>query len=81
MTMRVIEASPEDKLFNYTPDEKLCPFAEMVKKIANIENGYMKGIPLDKWEYKDEFEGVATKEDLIKIRHEIREETRKSGKK
>jgi uncharacterized damage-inducible protein DinB len=77
LTMRVIEAFPEDKLFSYTPDEKLRPFVEMVKEIVNIEYGYMQGIALDKWEYKDVFEGVTTTEDLIKISNEIREETRK----
>lgn len=77
LTMRVVEAFPEDQLFNYTPDEKLRPFAEMVKEIMNIENGYMRGIALDKWEYQNLFEGVTTKENLIKISNEIREETRK----
>ncbi|WNB90903.1 DinB family protein [Bacillus sp. NEB1478] len=77
LTMRIIEAFPEDKLFNYKPDEKLRPFAEMTKEIMNIENGYMRGIALDVWEYQDLFAGISTKDELIKVSNEIREETRK----
>ncbi|WP_226537412.1 DinB family protein [Fictibacillus halophilus] len=77
LTMRVIEAFPEEELFNFTPDEKLRPFAEMVKEIVNIEYGYIQGIALDKWEYKDVFEGTSTKEEMIRISNEIREETRR----
>jgi hypothetical protein len=36
----------------------------------NIENGYMQGIALDKWEYQDLFEGVTTKDELIKVSNE-----------
>jgi uncharacterized damage-inducible protein DinB len=49
----------------------------MVKEILNIEKAYMKGIALDEWEYKDAFENVSTKEDLVRKCNEIREETRK----
>ncbi|MBN3555762.1 DinB family protein [Fictibacillus nanhaiensis] len=76
LTIRVIEAFSEEQLFNFTPDEKLRPFAEMVKEIVNIEYGYMQGIARDKWEYKDVFEGTSTKEELIRISNNIREETR-----
>jgi uncharacterized damage-inducible protein DinB len=77
LTLRIVEAFPEDKLFTYSPDEKLRPFAEMVKEVMNIENGYMRGIALDVWEYQDLFAGISTKDELIKISNEIREETRK----
>lgn len=77
LTMRIVEVFPEDKLFSYSPDEKLRPFAEMIKEIVNIENGYMSGVALDVWEYKDVFEGVSTKIELIEICHDVRDNTRK----
>jgi uncharacterized damage-inducible protein DinB len=36
----------------------------------NNENGYMQGIALDKWDYQDLFEGVTTKDELIKVSNE-----------
>ncbi|KSU83379.1 Uncharacterized damage-inducible protein DinB (forms a four-helix bundle) [Fictibacillus enclensis] len=77
LTLRAIEAFPEDKFFVYTPDEKLRPFSEMIKEIVNIESGYMHGVALDKWEYKDVFEGANKKEEFLQISQEVRDQTRK----
>ncbi|MBE3590397.1 MAG: damage-inducible protein DinB, partial [Firmicutes bacterium] len=35
LTVRTIEAFPEDKLFHYRPVEPLRPFAEMIKEILD----------------------------------------------
>ncbi|MDN4525551.1 DinB family protein [Fictibacillus fluitans] len=77
LTLRAIEAFPEDKFFNFTPDEKLRPFSEMIKEIVNIESGYINGVALDKWEYKDMFEGISKKEDFLEISKEVRDQTRR----
>ncbi|MFC9597025.1 DinB family protein [Peribacillus butanolivorans] len=80
LTMSVIEAFPEEKLFHYTPVEKLRPFAEMVKEIMNIERGYMRGIALGEWEFQDSFTTLSTKEALVKACEDVREDTRKMWK-
>ncbi|MGG4266771.1 DinB family protein [Peribacillus simplex] len=77
LTMRVIEAFPEEELFHYTPAEKLRPFAEMVKEIMNIETGYMRGIALSVWEFPDSFAALSTKRALISACEAVRQDTRK----
>ncbi|MFC7371952.1 DinB family protein [Fictibacillus iocasae] len=77
LTIRIVEAFPEDSLFGYSPHPQLRPFAEMVKEIVNMEHGYMSGVALDVWEYKDVFEGISTKEELIRTCDEVRAHTSK----
>lgn len=77
LTVRTIEAFPEDKLFEYVPIEPLRPFSAMVKEILNIEGGYMRGIALNEWEFSDPLADISTKEALLKACEEGRAETRK----
>lgn len=77
LTIRAIEAFPEEQLFHFKPDEHLRSFADMIKEIMNMEQGYVQGIALDRWEYKDVFEGCSSKEELISKSHEVRDNTRK----
>ncbi|MDO7487375.1 DinB family protein [Peribacillus frigoritolerans] len=77
LTLRVVEAFPEEELFHYTPAGKLRPFAEMVKEVMNIETGYMRGIALGIWEFPDSFSVISTKEDLVSACEAVRDETRK----
>ncbi|HEU5141144.1 MAG TPA: DinB family protein [Bacillales bacterium] len=77
LTMRTIEAFPEEELFGYVPTAPLRAFSEMVKEILNIESAYMKGIAMDQWAFSDQFKAVSNKEDLLKTCDEVREETRK----
>ncbi|MCJ7842478.1 DinB family protein [Lederbergia sp. NSJ-179] len=76
LTIRTMEAFPEDKLFDYAPVEPLRPFAEMVKEILNVERAFMRGIARDDWEYKDVFSEVSTKADLLSACEKMRGETR-----
>lgn len=77
LTVRTVEAFPEDELFGYTPIEPLRPFSAMVKEILNIERGYMRGIALDEWEFSDPLADISTKEALLKACEDVHEETRK----
>ncbi|ASK62368.1 damage-inducible protein DinB [Virgibacillus phasianinus] len=76
LTIRVIEAFPADKLFDYAPVEPLRPFSAMVKEILNVERAFMRGIAQDEWEYKDQFTDVSTKENLLESCEQVRAETR-----
>ncbi|GIN73144.1 DNA damage-inducible protein DinB [Bacillus sp. J14TS2] len=75
LTIRIIEAFPEERLFQYKPVEPLRPFSEMVIEILNIEKAYMRGIALDEWEYSNAYEGVLTKEELLTACKDVRKQT------
>ena len=75
LTIRTIEAFPEDKLFDYAPVEPLRPFSAMVKEILNVERAFMRGIALDDWEYKDTLSEISTKADLLAACEKMRGET------
>lgn len=49
LTRRVIEAFPEDKLFNYSIGG-MRPFAEMIKEIIDIAGPGIRGIVTEDWE-------------------------------
>jgi len=75
LTVRVVEAFPEEKLFSYKPAEPLRPFAEMVKEILDIEGGYMRGIALGEWVWAPRYKQVNTKQELLAACAELRSRT------
>jgi uncharacterized damage-inducible protein DinB len=75
LTVRVVEAFPEEALFSFKPVEPLRPFAEMVKEIIGIERAYVHGIATGEWVYKP-VEGVTTKAALLNELHAVREYVR-----
>lgn len=44
LTIRTIEAFPENELFTFTAAESMRPYSEMVLEILGIETGYVRGI-------------------------------------
>ncbi|ACU05181.1 DinB family protein [Pedobacter heparinus] len=48
LTRRVIEAFPEDKIFDYSIGG-MRPFADMVKELLDISGPGIKGIATDEW--------------------------------
>lgn len=77
LTIRTIEAFPEDQLFQYKPVESLRPFSQMAIEILIVERAYTRGIALDEWEFSNPFEEISTKEDLLTAYEDVREETRR----
>ncbi|MFC4619592.1 DinB family protein [Camelliibacillus cellulosilyticus] len=71
LTIRTIEAFPEDKLFTFAPIEPLRPFSKMILEILDVQRGYMQGIALDKWEFSQLYEGVSTKAELLDACYEV----------
>ncbi|TCC99325.1 damage-inducible protein DinB [Pedobacter hiemivivus] len=72
LTRRVIEAFPEDKLFDYSIGG-MRPFAEMMKEIIDIAGPGIRGIATDNWENASGFDQHSlnkedrTKEGLLKL--------------
>lgn len=76
LTLRVAEAFPADQLFAFKPAEALRPFADMVKEIIGIEKAYVHGIATGEWVYQPA--EADTKEALLALAHEVREQTRQA---
>ncbi|MEQ7800085.1 DinB family protein [Pedobacter sp. ASV1-7] len=72
LTRRVIEAFPNDKLFDYSIGG-MRPFADMIKEIIDISGPGIRGIATDNWENTGGFnehkveEAYRSKEALLKL--------------
>lgn len=76
LTVRVIEAFPEEALFQYKPVEILRPFGEMVQEILNIEDDFVRGIALGEWYFGKVADDARTKADLLAACEQVRARTR-----
>ena len=72
LTIRTIEAFPENDLFEFKPAEALRPFSEMVLEILHIERAYIRGIALKEWEFDQPYADVKSKTDLLKACEQVR---------
>lgn len=75
LTLRTVEAFPEEKLFQYTPADPLRPFAEMVREMISIEDGYVRGIATGEWTMTGGLEPITTKDGLLTALREVRART------
>src|SRR5687767_12747601 len=79
LTRRMIEAFPEDKLFNYSIGG-MRPFAAMVGEFLGMASPGMQGVATGKWITPDQIPyhtgepGPSTKEELLKKWDEVTEE-------
>lgn len=75
LTRKVIEAFPEDKLFNYSIGG-MRPFSELVMEMIDIAEGGISGLVTGKWKSTDELSHVtgalpASKEEILKTWDEV----------
>lgn len=75
LTIRAIEAFPEEQLFTYAPAEPLRSFADMVKEILSLEADYVKGIATKEWVMGAGYGHVNTKAGLIAACEQVRTQT------
>lgn len=75
LTLRVIEAFPEKELFSFKPTEPLRPFADMIKEIITIEEGYMRGIATKEWVIENRYDDISTKDELLRACENVRKKT------
>lgn len=76
LTIRTVEAFPDDQLFHFKPAEPLRPFGEMVIEIINLERVFIRGIAQGQWTFDNPFGEVKTKADLLAACESVRIETR-----
>ncbi len=79
VTRRVIEAFPEDKLFNYSIGG-MRPFSEIVRELMGVTGIGVKGIATGDWtftpdlDYRSANPAIATKEDILRIWDQVTED-------
>jgi len=82
LTLKTIEAFPEDKLFGYTPVEPLRSFGSMLLEVAYLELDYMRGIATGEWVLTSPSKafaqrpGAESRAKLLDLFHEVRGRTR-----
>jgi uncharacterized damage-inducible protein DinB len=66
VTRRVIEAFPEDKLFSFSVGS-MRPFSEIVKEFLRMTEPIVRGVATGQWESKEDFAGVKSKAELLRL--------------
>lgn len=74
LTLRTIEAFPEEALFRFKAAEAMRPFADMVKEILDIEDGYVRGVATGEWVFNPH-KGLNTKQALLDACAAVRRRT------
>ncbi|MGG3943102.1 DinB family protein [Peribacillus psychrosaccharolyticus] len=75
LSIRTIEAFPEDELFTFTAVESMRPYSEMVQEVLGIETGYVRGIATSVWDWQPDQFDVQSKADLLAACHSVRNQT------
>ena len=52
LTLRVLEAFPEEKLFSYAPAEAMRPFGKMMAEIVNVETCLVDTLMAGTWRFE-----------------------------
>lgn len=79
LTLRTIEAFPEEALFQFSPAKPLRSFGSMVTEIISLEAAYVRGIAEGRWSFAEigpDGNGPDAKTDLLKACLTVREDTR-----
>jgi uncharacterized damage-inducible protein DinB len=67
LTRRVIEAFPEDKLFQFTIGS-MRPFSEMVKEFLQMTEPIARGVATGEWKpFEGDLKAVSTKAELLRL--------------
>ncbi|CAN5584769.1 DinB family protein [soil metagenome] len=75
LTLRVLEAFPEEELFGYSPAAPMRPFGGMVAEIINVEKVLVNALLTGEWRFENAQE-FTSKGDLLEACAQVRGETR-----
>jgi uncharacterized damage-inducible protein DinB len=64
LTIRTVEAFPEDKLFSYNV-EPMRPFGKLMIEVLMVEGHFLHGILSGDWAWKPDFIRASSKKDLL----------------
>ena len=80
LTVRTIEAFPEDKLFSYNV-EPMRTFGEIAKEILEVENSTLHGILSGEWKWEPKYNSVANKQELVSAFEALGKQTQENWSK
>jgi uncharacterized damage-inducible protein DinB len=74
LTIRTIEAFPEDKLFSYKV-EPMRSFGEIAKEILEVENSILHGVHSGEWKWETKYDSVTSKQELLSAFEDLGKQT------
>jgi uncharacterized damage-inducible protein DinB len=77
LTLRTVEAFPEDKLFSYNV-EPMRTFGEIAKEMLEVENSTLHGILSGEWKWKPKYSTISSKQELLTTFEQIGKQTQES---
>ena len=80
LTLRTIEAFPDNKLFSYTV-EPMRSFGEIAKEMLEVENSIIHGITSGEWKWEPKYNSVASKQELLAAFEELGKQTQENWSK
>jgi uncharacterized damage-inducible protein DinB len=75
LTLRTLEAFPEDKLFSYKV-EPMRTFGEIAKEILEVENSILHGVYSGEWKWETKYDSVTSKQGLLAASEDLGKQTR-----
>lgn len=75
LTLRTIEAFPEDKLFSYSL-EPMRSFGKLMTEVLEIEVNFLHGILSGDWEWQPKYRGVSGKAELVTAFEQLAPQTK-----
>jgi uncharacterized damage-inducible protein DinB len=74
LTIRTVEAFPEDKLFSYKV-EPMRTFGEIAKEILEVETSILHGVVSGEWKWEPKYNNVASKQELLAAFKQLEKQT------
>lgn len=72
LTLRALEAYPEDNLFSHKVDS-MRTFAELMDEIINVEDSIIEGMTSGEWKWEPKYKNMASKADLLAAFEQVRQ--------
>ena len=79
LTVRTVEAFPEERLFGFKPAEPMRPFALIAGEILSLEEMIVRGVATGEWALWDEnskYLHLKSKAEIVDAFHEVRNTSR-----
>ena len=80
LTLRTIEAFPEDNLFSYNV-EPMRSFGEIAKEMLEIENSIIHGVLSGEWKWEPKYSSVANKQEIVSAFEALGKQTQENWSK
>lgn len=77
LTLRALEAYPEDKLFSHSSGN-MRSFGDLMDEIINVEDSVIGGLISGEWKWEPKYKNMKSKAELKAAFQEVRERTKQA---